>query len=587
MKFLKADTPISVESYEAMDKAFAFNGSDIELDPDLMHIRFILCHEGVNANGDYFTKEVLQAAQFTPRNKPVNWEHGQPVIGNMIDSVYKEDASGRGYIEAVGLVWKFLYPELSGSIKSKAATGELKLSMECYYKEANYSVGETLYTQAEAEKLGLTQYVGREYMGNKVTRVFNSVLFGGVGVVANPADKEAVFLSVARDLGAHGINTDGASVEELQDISSAIAEAINRAVNDFTKKTVDKDTINAVTVAKYVKAFDRAKGSIVGKFNKDETKTKEQFVSEVRTILDSFLTEVAGINENYYRGLASDDSATASEVFYEDIMNSLSRKLFTHYQGFSESIDAYLLRVAEDYFIYELIDYSLPYPEGKKLLKGYYSLVDNEVAIHFDKAVEVEQIYVEKASENLDKEETDEMSKQSQAQENEVPVVEPVAVVADETVVDYQAQATSLASEVVTLTEQLEAEKTAKAGLETKIAELQLQLDEIEAEKVYASRLAELESFNLSDKRKASIKGMTEEAFADLKELLGEVAVAQPVVEATPVVEAPVVEAVASVDEEEVDEEEDSEITVENVKASAVNIEAMIPKDYKPFSHLR
>lgn len=574
MNFLKVDTPMAVASYETMEQAFAFNGSDIELDPDLMHIRFILCHEGMNSNGDYFTKEVLKAAQLTPRNKPVNWEHGQPVIGNMIDSVYKEDANGRGYIEAVGLVWKFLYPELSGNIKSKAATGELKLSMECYFKEPNYKVGETLYTQAEAEKLGLVQYVGREYMGNKVIRVFTDVIFGGVGVVANPADKEAVFLSVARDLGAHGINTEGASVEQLQEISTAIADAITRTVNDFTKKTVDKETIDAVTVAKFVKAFDKAKSSIVGKFNKDETKTKEQFVSEIRSVLDSFLVDIATINENYYKGIASDNNAIAGEIFYEDIIQSLSLQLFKHYQGFGESIDAYLVRVAEDYFIYELIDYSLPYPEGRKLLKGSYGIVDNEVEIHFEKAVEVEQIYVEKASENLDKEETDEMKVEDENKSASAEEVVVVEAVVEEEVVDYQAQANTLIGEVAVLTEKLEASEIAKSELEQKVASLESRLGEIESEKVYASRLAELEAYNLSDKRKASIKDMSDESFNDFKELLGEITVATPIAE-------------ASVEEEVVEEEIEEEITVEGAKANALNIEAVVVKDYKPFGHLR
>ncbi|MFD1772352.1 hypothetical protein [Paenibacillus rhizophilus] len=170
-----------------------------QFDPDLMYTRFILCHEGDNANGDFFTKDVLYAAQKTPKTKPINWEHGQPIIGTILDSVYKEDTSGKGYIEAEGAIWKYVYPEQAKKIKDKFSTGSLKVSMECYYKDASYKVGNTLYTQHQAESLGLIPYVGREYMGQKVYRVFNEVIFGGVGVVANPADKAAVFLSVAKD----------------------------------------------------------------------------------------------------------------------------------------------------------------------------------------------------------------------------------------------------------------------------------------------------------------------------------------------------------------------------------------------------
>jgi hypothetical protein len=604
--FKRVDVPFAEGAYETFDKAFAFNDSTIELDPDLMHVRFILCHEGVNANGDYFTKEVLQAAQVTPRNKPIDWEHGQPIIGTMLDSAYREDASGRGYIEAVGVVWKFIYPELSGDIKKKAATGELRLSMECYYRDANYKVGDTLYTQADAEKLGLIQYVGREYMGNKVTRVFNEVVFGGVGVVANPADKEAVFLSVAKDLSNHGIEV---SAENVEEVSQAVADAITRTINDFKSKTVDKETLTALTVAKYVKAFDKAKSAVVGKFNKDENRTKEQFVSEVRSILDTFLSEVATINTNYYKGVAGEvESAEARDLFFDEIQSTLATMIYKHYSSFDESLDAYLVRVSEDYFIYELIDYSKPFPDSTRIYKGFYNIVDGEVVIHFEKAIEVEQIYVEKASDNPDKEETEEMTKKANtavAGEETVDLTitgTPVFTSeAEETKccdnapecdcnVDYKAQASDLSAQVATLTTELESANSAKASLEARVAELEGQLGEIEAEKVAQARQAELSDLGikLSEARQAKLKGMTDEEYADFKDLLVEVAGSKkeeaPVAvasEEVPVVEEPVLEE-AEASEEEVEEE----IVVETPKASAsLNIETQT-KEFKPFGHL-
>ncbi|RUS47610.1 hypothetical protein [Cohnella sp. AR92] len=170
---------------------------EVSHDPDLMIIRFILCHAKQNANGDTFTNEVLKQAQYTPKNKPINWEHGQPVIGTILNSVYKEYANGVGYIEATGVIWKYTYPNLAKEIKAKASSGDLKLSMECYYKNASYSLGGKTLDHATAEKLGVIPYVGKQYMGKSVARIFNEVIFGGVGVVANPADKEAIFLSVA------------------------------------------------------------------------------------------------------------------------------------------------------------------------------------------------------------------------------------------------------------------------------------------------------------------------------------------------------------------------------------------------------
>lgn len=187
---------MDINQYNKLELAIG-SCEEVTQAPDLMKIRFILCHATQNANGDTFTNEVLKQAQYTPKNKPINWEHGQPVIGTILDSVYKEDANGIGYIEATGVIWKYTYPDYAKDIKAKASSGDLKLSMECYYKNASYSLGGKILDLATAEKMGIIKHVGKHYMGKSVARIFNEVIFGGVGVVANPADKEAIFLSVA------------------------------------------------------------------------------------------------------------------------------------------------------------------------------------------------------------------------------------------------------------------------------------------------------------------------------------------------------------------------------------------------------
>src|SRR5437764_10247447 len=184
-KFEMQVESIEEVKFEEVKKSFAglANREDIQLDPDLMYAKFIMCHEGTNANGDTFTKEVLQRAQYTPRFKPIDWEHGQPFIGTILDSQYSETEDGIGYIEAIGAIWKFHYPDLADSIKAKSSTGGLKLSMECFYRDANYKYGDQIYSQEQADALGLIDYVGRAYMGNTVYRLFYDLIFGGVGVV--------------------------------------------------------------------------------------------------------------------------------------------------------------------------------------------------------------------------------------------------------------------------------------------------------------------------------------------------------------------------------------------------------------------
>lgn len=306
-KFEMQVESIEEVKFDDVKKSFAglANREDIQLDPDLMYAKFIMCHEGVNANGDTFTKEVLQKARYTPRFKPIDWEHGQPFIGTILDSQYSETEDGVGYIEAIGAIWKFHYPDLADSIKAKSQDGGLKLSMECFYKDANYKYGEQIFSQEQADALGLTDYVGRSYMGNTVYRVFSDVIFGGVGVVANPADKEAVFLSVAKKQA------------ESEEVDLAVAE-FTRNTNDFNNKVITQDNFNAVTIAKYTKAFDKAKSSIVSKFNKKEVATKEQVLLDIKSVVNNLLNECASISNDYYKGLAEDLDLTNFDTYPTD-----------------------------------------------------------------------------------------------------------------------------------------------------------------------------------------------------------------------------------------------------------------------------
>lgn len=292
---------VQVDDVEELKKSFAglAKAEDLNLNPDLMYARFIMCHEGANANGDFFTNEVLKQASSTPKYKPIDWEHGQPMIGTMLDSRYAEDENGRGYIEAVGVIWKFIYPELAEAIKEQSSSGGLKLSMECYYKDANYKYGDQIFDQKQASLLGLENYVGNQFNGQTVYRVFSSVVFGGVGVVANPADKDAVFLSVAKKKAEEAINKFN-TVELDENQIKAIAEQVIRTMNDFKEKIVSDETVEATTVAQFIKAFDRAKSSLVAQFNQSNLYSKEQAIECVDNVMSQLQKDITDISYSFY-----------------------------------------------------------------------------------------------------------------------------------------------------------------------------------------------------------------------------------------------------------------------------------------------
>lgn len=552
-----------------------------QLDPDLMHLRFIMCHAAENANGDTFNNEVLQRARYTPKNKPINWEHGQPIIGTMLDSEYKEDAEGVGYIEATGVVWKFIYPEIAEQIKTKAASGGLKLSMECYYKDANYQVGDQIFDQEQAEKMGIIPYVGREYMGKKVARVFKEVIFGAVGVVANPADKKAVFLSVAKDLSNQGLEINEENEEAIAEFSQAISEAVKRTVNDFKRKDQAQEDVDAVAVAKYIKAFDKAKSAVVAKFNAASLKTKEQMLSEVRNTVNTLLLEIDSIASQY-----SSRQAVASEV-EKGIQNALADM----YASSTGSAEAYLRTVEEDYITYDLVDYSA---DSFKTLKakficneelgigisGVTEINETEVQDLKDQKTEVVEV-VEAATETETVEETVETAEATEVVETEEVTVVAEAAKEEEKEEDEEEEEDAKKEKASELDAELESLKQENASLKTELEGLKAKFNEIELEKTLASRLSELKELGIEfsesrlEKESARLKTMTSEDYADHKELLMEIAGRKQAEAAF--------EEVATASEEVVEED----IVVEGAKATAgLVIETERSTEARPFGHL-
>lgn len=506
--------------FEDVKKSFAglANREDIQLDPDLMYAKFIMCHEGVNANGDTFTKDVLQRAQYTPRFKPIDWEHGQPFIGTILDSQYGETKDGIGYIEAVGAIWKFHYPDLADSIKEKSSTGGLKLSMECFYRDANYKYGEQIFNQEQADQLGLTDYVGREYMNQKVYRVFSDVIFGGVGVVANPADTNAVFLSVAKKQ----------SEEEL-----ALAE-FNREQNDFNKKQQTKEVIDAVTIAKFTKAFDKAKSTVVDKFNKQEVTSKDLVLADIKNIVSSLITEIYKISDDFYKGVASEEeilTIASNEQNKEDLEMEDNTK--------ASSIE-------------EVIQEELEVVEEAEAKKAKDSQVEESDA-------------GKPTKKDPDGDGDDDTTPEGDTDHDKFPAKDKKKSKAEETITELE---TKLAEK-----------ESAFASLQAELNDLKSKVEASEKQAKANNRMAELveSGIEFSEARKAKelakISAMDDTSFTDYKEFLVEIAgTKKPEV------------AEASVEVEEVVEE----VTVENSElASAnLNVELETPKLIKPFGHL-
>lgn len=551
-KFEMQVESIEEVKFEEVKKSFAglANREDIQLDPDLMYAKFIMCHEGTNANGDTFTKDVLQKAQYTPRFKPIDWEHGQPFIGTILDSQYSETEDGVGYIEAIGAIWKFHYPDLADAIKAKSSDGGLKLSMECFYRDANYKYGEQIYTQEQADSLGLIDYVGRAYMGSTVYRVFSDVIFGGVGVVANPADSNAVFLSVAK------------KKVEAEEAELAVAEL--HPTNDFNDKIIDKDTFNAVTIAKYIKAFDKAKSSIVGKFNKSQVANKDMVIREVREVLHGLSDDIKVIEQAYYKGQAGDnDPVEDLELFnYDDFVNEQTAD--DEDKEEREMEEKAKKSLPKDHLDNhdgqepELAENKLPNGENKDGEKP--ELAENKLPNSENKDGE-EPILAE----NMDDEEAGKKTKKDPDGDGD----DDTTPEGDTDHDVFPAKKKSKADERIAELE------SSLANITAKFEALQEKVQASEKQAIASNRIAELSELGIefSEARKSKeikkVSAMSQSDFDDYKSFLVEIAGVQ-------------------LPEKSEASEVVTEVTIEEVDTASagLNVETELPKVIKPFGHL-
>jgi hypothetical protein len=213
----------------AKSVASVFDSSDPNSQPDLLMMRSILVSEGMNLNDDVFLRSELMNSRSTGAHKPVNIEHSdESIVGHML-STYAVSKSGKLIsgpdlplqpIDIVNeaVIYSYLFPQLSNDIKDLAASNELFVSVEAWFDTYDFVVGNNVIKRNEstAEILddALRMNGGDGYFqGHKVGRALRGVRFGGVGIVATPANPESLILSAD-----HVTNPSGHKVERPEAI---------------------------------------------------------------------------------------------------------------------------------------------------------------------------------------------------------------------------------------------------------------------------------------------------------------------------------------------------------------------------------
>ena len=239
--------PIQIDegiSQQAQEKASVLAFPD-EKQNDLQYIKSILVSAGTNKNGAHFMSSELLKAHNTIVNKAIDIEHDEEkVIGHIYECAFlhkdgeqfdpsqvmaEAEESGADVEELdidvaiAGVIHKMRFPELADEI----STGDWKVSMECYFKDFDIKIGDTIITRQEAQQLGydpnelVSTFVkitadNKELGVHPASRVLRGITFSGMGLVKNPANPHSIILETADIKEKKDSNTTVISLEQIE-----------------------------------------------------------------------------------------------------------------------------------------------------------------------------------------------------------------------------------------------------------------------------------------------------------------------------------------------------------------------------------
>jgi hypothetical protein len=278
----------------------AFAKAALKKQPDLLYVRFKLVHEGANKNKDFFNEDDIASAAETPILKFLNWEHGEPTVGTIYHTEFFEAdeeakaAKKRAHIIAEAVVWKYRYPDQARRMVKRHQDGTLAFSMEAYFTEAECSkCGSVFAAETHGEEDYCECLKGRfdkstasDGKGEGVYRILRGFIFGGAGVVEDPADVEAESLAMAK---TKEVSTLADKIEltpaELKD---KIKEAVDKALADATKAANSEEVEQKLEAA--LKDAEEKTAALKEATQTVETLTKER--DEAKAELTEFRSKI-------------------------------------------------------------------------------------------------------------------------------------------------------------------------------------------------------------------------------------------------------------------------------------------------------
>ena len=268
--------------------------------PDLALLVSVLVSTGWNLNDDVFLSEELITAKDTPIHKPIDYQHDPKIIlGHIIKSRLvdkggkelgtSEETPANFDIEVAGVLYKSMpiIDILIKDIMEKANSGQMFVSMECFFNDFSYSFkdvkGESRIVARDENTAFLTKYLrvyggSGKYKGYKVGRVLKNIVFGGQGLVENPANPDSIIrIAASKTVSEKDTKIElkgGAETMEIEEMKKQLDEALatitskDAQIASLTKELEQ----NKQEVEKTVAGFEtKIKDTVLAL----ETKTKE------------------------------------------------------------------------------------------------------------------------------------------------------------------------------------------------------------------------------------------------------------------------------------------------------------------------
>lgn len=294
--------------------------------PDLALLVAILVSTGWNLNDDVFLAKELWDAKQSPEHKPIDLEHNSSVIiGHMVKSrvldkqgneisLDSEKIPEDFDIEVAGVIYKSM-PGINDKVEAllkEASDGDMFVSMECYFDDFSYafkdiSTGNVRIVDRDEKTSFLTKHLrsfggSGEFQGFKIGRVLKNIVFGGQGLVRNPANPDSIIKVVANEnLSKNQTKGGVVEMDELNQKIKELEEALtqkNSEAENLAKEVAslkEKEALSAKNSEQLSEANKKLSEDLVAT-SKEKDEVSKKLV-EITAKANSVIDELSKIKQ--------------------------------------------------------------------------------------------------------------------------------------------------------------------------------------------------------------------------------------------------------------------------------------------------